>query len=359
MEFDVQPSGGMVDAEAREASLAAPGFGRVFTDHMISARWTEDDGWHDARLEPYAPLVLDPASAVLHYSQSAFEGLKGFRQPDGTVALFRPDRNAARLAASCRRLALPELPVEDFVAACELLTRADIDWVPRTEGSSLYLRPLVIADEVGLMVRPSASVRFLLIASPAGSYFSGPLTPISLWLTQDYVRAVVGGTGAAKCGGNYAASLVAQREAMDHGCDQVVFVDAVEHRWVDELAGSNIFFVLDDGTIVTPELSGAILPGVTRDSVLTLARDSGHKVEERRVGVDEWRDGVRAGRIAEVFACGTAAVLTPIGALKWPGGEATWGDGGPGPVTAELRRTLVDLQYGRAEDPYGWRHPVR
>jgi branched-chain amino acid aminotransferase len=208
------------------------------------------------------------------------------------------------------------------------------------------------------MVRPSASVRFLLIASPAGSYFSGPLTPISLWLTQDYVRAVVGGTGAAKCGGNYAASLVAQREAMDHGCDQVVFVDGVEHRWVDELAGSNIFFVLDDGTIVTPELSGAILPGVTRDSVLTLARDSGRKVEERRVDIDEWRDGVRSGRIAEVFACGTAAVITPIGTLKWAGGEVTAGDGTPGPVTTELRGALVDLQYGRAEDPYGWRHPV-
>ncbi len=359
MQFDIQPSGGMVDAEAREASLVAPGFGRVFTDHMISARWTEDHGWRDARLEPYAPLVLDPASAVLHYSQSAFEGLKAYRQPHGGVALFRPERNAQRLADSCRRLALPELPVEDFVAACELLTRTDADWVPRTEGASLYLRPLVIADEIGLMVRPSASVRFLLIGSPAGSYFSGPLRPISLWLTQEYVRAAVGGTGAAKCGGNYAASLVAQREAMDHGCDQVVFVDGVEHRWVDELAGSNIFFVLNDGTLVTPELSGAILAGVTRDSVLTLARDSGRKVEERRVDVDEWREGVRSGRISEVFACGTAAVLTPIGTLKWSGGEVTAGDGGPGPVTTELRNALIDLQYGRTEDPYAWRHQVR
>src|SRR6195952_1353599 len=204
MQFDLQPSGGMIDAEARSASLAAPGFGRVFTDHMVSARWTEESGGYDARLEAYAPLVMDPASAVLHYSQSVFEGLKAYRQPDGGVALFRPERNAQRLADSSRRLARPELPVEDFGAACELLTRTEADWVPRTEGASLYLRPLVIADEVGLMVRPSASVRFLLSASPAGSYFSGPLHPISLWLTQEYVRAVVGGTGAAKCGGHYA-----------------------------------------------------------------------------------------------------------------------------------------------------------
>jgi branched-chain amino acid aminotransferase len=354
VQFTVQPSGGMVDAESRAASLADPGFGRVFTDHMISARWSAEAGWHDAALVPYGPLVLDPASAVLHYSQSVFEGLKAYRQPDGGVALFRPESNAQRMADSCRRLALPELPVEDFVAACDLLVRTDAGWVPDTEGATLYLRPLMIADEVGLMVRPSDSVRFLLIASPAGSYFTGPLRPISLWLTQEYVRAAAGGTGAAKCGGNYAASLVAQREAMDHGCDQVVFVDAVEHRWVDELAGSNIVFVLDDGTLVTPELSGAILPGVTRDTVLTLARDAGHQVEERRVDVDEWREGARSGRIAEVFACGTAAVITPIGMLKWPGGEVTAGDGTPGATTLALRRQVTDLQYGRTPDSHGW-----
>ena len=354
MQFTVQASGGMVDAESRAASLADPGFGRVFTDHMISARWSPAAGWHDAELVPYGPLVLDPASAVLHYSQSVFEGLKAYRQPDGGVALFRPESNARRMADSCRRLALPELPVADFVAACDLLVRTDADWVPDTEGATLYLRPLMIADEVGLMVRPSDSVRFLLIASPAGSYFSGPLRPISLWLTQEYVRAAAGGTGAAKCGGNYAASLVAQREAMDHGCDQVVFVDAVEHRWVDELAGSNIVFVLDDGTLVTPELNGAILPGVTRDTVLTLARDAGHRVEERRVDVDEWREGARTGRITEVFACGTAAVITPIGTLKWPGDEVTAGDGTPGATTLALRQQVMDLQYGRTPDTHGW-----
>ncbi len=358
MQFNVQPSGGVVDAEARAASLADPGFGRVFTDHMVSARWTRREGWQDGRLMPYEPLVISPAAAVLHYSQSVFEGLKAYRQPGGGVALFRPEANAARMAASCRRLALPELPVADFVSACELLVRTDRAWVPEAEGASLYLRPLLFADEVGLMVRPSDSVRFLLIASPAGSYFSGPLRPISLWLTQDYVRAAPGGTGAAKCGGNYAASLVAQGEAMDHGCDQVVFVDAVGHRWVDELAGSNIFFVLDDGTVVTPELSGAILPGVTRDSVLTLARYAGRKVEERRVDIDEWREGVTSGRVAEVFACGTAAVITPIGMLRWAGGEVSCGDGSPGPTTTELRDTLMDVQYGRSPDPHGWRRQV-
>jgi len=358
VQFQVQPSGAMIDAESRTASLADPGFGRVFTDHMISARWNSAEGWHDAQLMPYGPLVVDPASAVLHYSQSVFEGLKAYRQPDGGVALFRPDRNAERLAESARRLALPELPLDAFIAACDLLVRTDAAWVPDGEAASLYLRPLMIADEVGLMVRPSDSVRFLLIASPAGSYFTGPMRPISLWLTQDFVRAAVGGTGAAKCGGNYAASLVAQREAMDQDCDQVVFVDAVEHRWVDELAGSNIVFVLGDGTLVTPELSGAILPGITRDTVLTLARRAGHRVEERRVDIDEWREGARSGRIAEVFACGTAAVITPIGTLKWPGGEVTAGNGEPGPVTLAMRQRIIDLQYGRSPDPYGWRRRV-
>ena len=346
------------DPEVRAAALTAPGFGRYFSDHMVSALWSTDAGWHDGQLLPYGPLVLDPAAAVLHYSQSVFEGLKAYRQPDGGLALFRPERNAARMAASCRRLALPELPVGDFLAACELLVRADADWVPNGDGDSLYLRPLMFADESSLMVHPSESVRFLVLASPASPYFGGPLRSISLWLTQDYVRAAPGGTGAAKCGGNYAASLVAQREAMLHGCDQVVFVDAVEHRWVDELAGSNIFFVLDDGTVVTPELSGAILPGVTREAVLQLAQSMGRRVEERPVDIEEWRDGARSGRVAEVFAGGTAAVLTPVGSLRWPGGEVTIGDGTPGETTVALRTALMDLQYGRVRDPFGWRHPV-
>ncbi len=358
MKFDLEPASNPLDEAARAALLAAPVFGRSFTDHMVSASWTSQGGWHDARLTAYAPLTVDPASVVLHYGQTVFEGLKAYRQPGGEVALFRPERNALRINASCRRLALPTLPDGAFVGACDLLVRTDIDWVPEGEGASLYLRPFLFADEVGLGVRPSDSVRFLLIASPAGNYFSGPLRPVSLWLSQQYVRAAPGGTGAAKCGGNYAASLVAQQEAIDHGCEQVVFLDAVEHRWVEELGGMNLFFVLDDGTLVTPELTGTILEGITRDSLITLARDLGHSVEERRVDVDEWRKGVADGRVVEVFACGTAAVVTPVGALRWPDGEAIAADGEPGPVTMRLREALLDIQYGRADDRHGWLHPV-
>ena len=358
MQFTVTPSAALVGAEARAAILDSPVFGRSFTDHMVSASWTSARGWHDAGLVPYAPLTVDPASVVLHYGQTVFEGLKAYRQPDGSVALFRPESNAARIDASCARLALPGLPEGFFVEACELLVSTDAEWVPTAEGSSLYLRPFLFADEVGLGVRPSDSVRFLLIASPAGNYFSGPLRPVSLWLSQEYVRAAPGGTGAAKCGGNYAASLVAQQEAITNGCDQVVFLDAVEHRWVEELGGMNLFFVLDDGTLVTPALTGTILEGITRDSLIRLARDLGHPVEERRVDVDEWRKGAADGRVVEVFACGTAAVVTPVGALRWPDGEALAGDGEAGPVTMRLRQALLDIQYGRAADPHGWRHPV-
>jgi branched-chain amino acid aminotransferase len=354
VEFELQPTASPVDAEARAQVLAAPTFGRVMTDNMVSARWTREAGWHEARLTPYAPITLDPASVVLHYGQEVFEGLKAYRQPDGGVAMFRPERNAARMVRSCERLALPAFPEDAFVEACELLVRTDRAWVPEGEGASLYLRPFMYADEVGLGVRPSESAHFLVIASPAGNYFSGPVRPVSLWLSQEYVRAAPGGTGAAKTGGNYAASLVAQQEAIDNGCDQVVFLDAVEHRWVEELGGMNLFLVLDDGTLVTPSLTGTILEGVTRDSVITLARDLGYAVEERKVDVDEWRKGAADGSVVEAFACGTAAVITPIGALRWPGGEAVAGDGQPGEVTTRLRRSLLDIQYGHAEDRHGW-----
>ena len=358
MDFQLQPSTVPLDAEARAAVLAAPVFGRTLTDHMVSIRWTREQGWYDARLEPYAPISMDPACVVLHYGQEVFEGLKAYRQPDGGVAMFRPERNAARMVRSCRRLALPELPEDAFIAACELLVRTEHDWVPDGEGASLYLRPFVYADEVGLGVRPSESARFLVIASPAGNYFSGPLRPVSLWLSQDYVRAAPGGTGAAKTGGNYAASLLAQQEAITNGCDQVVFLDAVERRWLEELGGMNIFLVTDDGRLVTPEISGTILDGITRDSICTLARELGYTVEERKVDVDEWRKGAQDGSVVEVFACGTAAVITPIGALRWPGGEAVAGDGQPGPVTTQLRNALLDIQYGRAKDSHGWLHRV-
>ena len=341
-------------AAERERILANPGFGQHFTDHMVSISWSKDAGWHDAALIPYGPLQIDPACAVLHYAQEIFEGLKAYRHADGSIRAFRPDANGARLARSARRLALPELPVDDFLASIELLVRTDADWVPSGGEASLYLRPFMFAAETFLGVRPAAQVRYLLIASPAGAYFSGGGTGVRIWLSTEYSRAAPGGTGAAKCGGNYAASLAAQLEAAAHGCDQVCFLDTEERHWVEELGGMNVFFVRADGRLVTPELTGTILEGVTRSSILTLGKELGLDVEERRVSVDEWRDGVTSGEISEVFACGTAAVITPIGELAWEGGSAGQAGLPPGDVTSKLRSTLIDIQHGRVADSYGW-----
>jgi branched-chain amino acid aminotransferase len=358
MQFAVKPSDDLTSDADRAEILANPAFGKVFTDHMVTATWTEGEGWHDGALSAYGPTLVDPASVVLHYGQTVFEGMKAYRQPDGGVSLFRPERNALRMAKSAERLALPQLPEDIFLSSLELLVTQDEAWVPNGEGASLYLRPFIWATEVGLGVRPSATALYQLIASPSGNYFSGPLRSVSLWLSQEYTRSAPGGTGAAKCGGNYAASLIAQQEAIANGCDQVVFLDAGEHRWLEELGGMNIFLVLDDGTLVTPEVSGTILEGITRDSIITLAKDLGHTVEERRIDVDEWRKGAVDGTVVEAFACGTAAVITPIGVLRWPGGEAVAGTGEPGAVTMKLRNALMDVQYGRADDTYGWMRRV-
>jgi len=336
--------------------LANPGFGLHFTDHMFLVEWTPETGWADARLQPYGPLSLDPATAVLHYAQEIFEGMKAYRHDDGSVWSFRPEENAARMMRSSQRLALPELPVADFVQAVDALVEVDQRWVPDAAGEkSLYLRPFMIATEKFLGVRPSQHVTFLVIASPAGSYFKGGVKPVSLWLSEDYTRAGRGGMGAAKTGGNYASSLVAQQQATAQGCDQVVFLDGQEGKYVEELGGMNLYFVFDDGTIVTPE-TGTILEGITRASVIELAGKLGHQVVERRLSIEEWRDGVTSGRITEIFACGTAAVITPVGSLKWDGGEA------PAPastdLTMQVRQALVDVQYGRAEDAFGWMHRI-
>ncbi|MDP2771922.1 MAG: branched-chain amino acid aminotransferase [Nocardioides sp.] len=334
--------------------LANPGFGVHFTDHMFLVEWTPETGWHNARIEPYGPLSMDPATAVLHYAQETFEGMKAYRHDDGSVWMFRPEENAARMVRSSKRLAFPELPVEDFMQAVDALVAVDGRWVPDPAGEkSLYLRPFMIATEVFLGVRPSQHVTFLVIASPAGAYFKGGVKPVTLWLTEDYTRAGRGGMGAAKTGGNYASSLVAQQEATAQGCDQVVFLDAQEGKYVEELGGMNLYFVHDDGRIVTPE-TGTILEGITRASIIELAGKLGHQVEERKFSIDEWRDGVSSGRITEIFACGTAAVVTPVGSLKWDGGET------PAPagtdLTMRVRQALVDIQYGRAEDTFGWMH---
>jgi branched-chain amino acid aminotransferase len=338
----------------REEILADPGFGQYFTDHMFLAKWTPEDGWDHARVVPYGPLTLDPATAVLHYAQEVFEGLKAYAHDDGSTWLFRPEANAARMQRSSHRLALPELPTEWFLGSIRALLEADGAWVPHGEEKSLYLRPFMFASERFLGVRPARHVTYAVIASPAGAYFPGGVKPVDIWLTTEYGRAGAGGTGAAKCGGNYASSLLPQQEAYANGCQQVAFLDSSEHKYVEELGGMNLFFVYADGSMVTPSLSGSILPGITRESVLTLAKDLGHEASERRVSFDEWRDGTADGSIVEVFACGTAAVITPIGSLKWDGGEAVAGDGATAKVATEIRQALVDIQYGRAEDRHGW-----
>ncbi|MGN6132659.1 MAG: branched-chain amino acid aminotransferase, partial [Nocardioidaceae bacterium] len=281
-----------------------------------------------------------------------------YRHADGSVWTFRPEENAARMIRSSKRLALPELPVEDFIACVDALVRADQRWVPDAAGEkSLYIRPFMFASETFLGVRPSKHVTYMVICSPAGAYFSKGVKPVTIWLSEDYARAGVGGTGAAKTGGNYASSLVAQQEATENGCDQVVFLDTVDRRWVEELGGMNLYFVMDDGTVVTPALSGSILEGITRASIIELCGKLGHQVEERKLSIDEWREGVASGRITEVFACGTAAVVTPVGTLKWRGGEVG-NDEETGPLTLKIRQALVDIQYGRAEDSFGWLHRV-
>jgi len=359
--FTRTPSASPRSAPEVAALLENPGFGRVFTDHMVTIRWTEAEGWHDAQLGPYASIPMDPATNVLHYGQAIFEGLKAYRLPDGSIATFRPEANARRFQRSAARLAMPELPEELFLASIEALVQQDAAYVPDDPEKSLYLRPFMFSTEVGLGVRPANEYLFVLIASPAGAYFSGGVQPVSVWLSTEYVRAAPGGTGEAKCAGNYAASLVAQAQAAAEGCDQVVWLDATEHRWVEEMGGMNLYFVYgegDDARIVTPELTGSLLAGVTRDSLLTVAKDLGLGAEEGRINVDEWREGNASGELTEVFACGTAAVITPVGQVKSAAHSWTVGDGTPGPVTMRLRHALLDIQTGRAEDTHGWLRPV-
>jgi branched-chain amino acid aminotransferase len=360
LSFTVELRSDPLPDDQREALLSDPGFGKTFTDHMALATWTSGRGWHDAKVTAYGPLSLYPSAAVLHYAQEIFEGMKAYRHADGSVWTFRPEVNATRFARSAERLALPQLPAKDFIESIRAVVATDEKWVPggNTEEASLYLRPFMFASESFLGVRPAAEVTYCVIASPAGPYFAGGLKPVSIWLSTSYTRAAPGGTGAAKAGGNYAASLAAQVEATANGCDQVAFLDAVDRRWVEELGGMNLFFVYRDGTIVTPALTGTILEGVTRSSILELADDLDLKVDERRISVDEWRDGAASGEITEVFACGTAAVVTPVGRLAWQGGEVVIGDqdinGGVGSVTSSIRQTLLDVQYGRAADSHGW-----
>ena len=360
MKIILNPNQNPASDADRTAKIAAGGFGKYYTDNMVIAEWSESTGWGDAQLRAYGPLSIDPAMSVLHYGQEIFEGLKAYSQPDGGVSLFRPEANAERFRKSAIRLALPELPVEDFVATVEALVRQDIKWVPQNVGESLYIRPFMFASEVGLVVRPSNHATNMVITTPASAYFN-PNKAVTVWISTEYVRAAPGGTGAAKTGGNYAGSLLAQKQAAQEGCDQVVWLDSQERKWVEEMGGMNLYFVKgkgSDATIFTPRLTGTLLAGITRDSILTVAKDLGYKVEEGMISTDEWRDGIASGEITEIFACGTAAVVSPVGAAKSAQGTWVTGDGQPGPITMQIRETLLGIQHGTIEDKHGWNRRV-
>ncbi len=356
--FAFEPSASPVPDDERSRLIADPGFGRVFTDHMALIRYSSAHGWHEPRITARKPITVDTAMSVLHYAQEIFEGMKAYRHADGRVALFRPDANARRLQDSARRMAMPELPAELFVQSVDALVRTDRAWIPDGEEASLYLRPFMFASEVFLGVKPADEYIYAVIASAVGGYFKKGAPSVSVWATREYTRAAPGGTGAAKTGGNYAASLIALAEANRNGCEQVVFLDAVERRWVEELGGMNVFFVFEDGSLQTPPLGGTILAGITRDSLIQLARDEGLTVREEPYSIDQWRADAESGRLTEAFACGTAAVVTPIGTVKSAEGEFSIGGQSVGPMTQRLRSRLVDLQRGRAADPHGWVHYV-
>ena len=360
--FNVERTSNPTSPERLAEILANPGFGHYRTDHMVTIDWTEDKGWHNAAVVPYAPISLDPVASVLHYGQAIFEGLKAYRQPDGSIKTFRPEANAERMQRSAERMAMPKLPTELFIESLRMLVDIDQDWVPAAGGEeSLYLRPFMIATEPSLGVRPANSYTFMLVASPAGAYFKGGINPVSVWLSEDYVRACPGGTGAAKFAGNYAASLVAQAQATEKGCDQVVWLDAIERTYVEEMGGMNLFFVYgtgNDARVVTPRLSGSLLPGVTRASILQVAQDLGYSVSEELVSTKSWRDDALSGAMSETFACGTAAVITPVGEVKSNHGDFTIGGGVSGEITMQLRETLTGIQRGTIDDTHGWMHTL-
>ena len=345
-----KPNPDALSEAKRNEILADPGFGKHFTDHMVDICWSVQGGWHRPRVQPYGPISLDPAAAVLHYAQEIFEGMKAYRHADGSIWTFRPEANAERMQRSARRMALPELPTEYFIESLKELIAYDGAWVPSAPDTSLYLRPFMFAKEAFLGVRPANKVNYYVIASPAGAYFPGGLAPVKIWLSTEYARAGKGGTGAAKTGGNYASSLVAQAEAYEQGCDQVLFLDSAEDRYLEELGGMNVVLVKKDGTLITP-MSDSILEGITRDSILQLAEDRGHAVERRRVSIDEWREGAASGDIVEAFACGTAAVVAPIGLLK--AADFTI-EHTQTSVALSLREELTGIQYGKVEDRHGW-----
>ncbi len=333
------------------------GFGTIFTDHMFKMDYDPDKGWHSPRIEPYQSLTIDPATMVLHYAQEVFEGLKAYRTASGNIQLFRPKDNFKRFNRSCRRMCIPEID-ESFVLDClKELVRIEKDWVPSEPGTSLYIRPNVIAMDPYLGVRASKTYLFYIIFSPVGAYYPEGFNPVKIWVTKEYVRSVRGGVGEAKTAGNYAASLYGGEIAKKEGYTQVLWLDGVEQKYIEEVGSMNIFFVIDD-VVVTPQLNGSILPGITRDSVISLAKSWGLTVQEKRVSIDEILAAHTSGRLKEIFGSGTAAVISPVGKLKYEDQVVTIGDGGVGPISQKLFDTLMNIQYGIDDDPMGWVEPI-
>lgn len=329
------------------------GFGVHYTDHMLIIDHTEGIGWHDARVVPYAPITLDPAAMVLHYALESFEGLKAYRTPSDEVRLFRPDKNAERMIRTNARMCLPALPVEDFVQAVKAIVKVDADWVPRAEGTSLYIRPFVIATEAHLGVRAAKSHQFIIICSPVGAYYESGINPVKIFVEDEYTRACPGGTGFTKCGGNYAASLISQVKAHDLGYEQTLWLDGVEHKYVEEVGSMNCFFKIG-GTVYTAPCVGTVLPGVTRMSCIDLMRHWGIPVSEERLPIADVMAASRGGKLEEVFGTGTAAVISPVGELRFEGEVAQIGGGKIGEVTKRLYDTLTGIQWGKLPDEHGW-----
>lgn len=333
------------------------GFGVHFSDHMFQMQYTPDLGWHQPRIEPYAPFQLDPATMVLHYGQGIFEGLKAYRTADDAIQLFRPRDNFDRLNHSARKLCIPEIDIDFIMSALKELLRLEKDWIPSAAGTSLYIRPAIIATDPYLGVRASRTYLFFIILSPVGAYYAEGFNPVKILVTREHVRAVRGGVGDTKTMGNYAASLLAGKKAHDAGYTQVLWLDGVDQKYVEEVGSMNIFFVID-GELVTPALSGSILPGITRDSVLQLARQSAMKVSERKISIDEVLEAHTTGRLSEMFGSGTAAVISPVGEIKYEERVLTIGDGTVGPVAQRFFDAIMDIQYNRVEDTMGWIEPV-
>ena len=333
------------------------GFGKIFTDHMFVMNYTEGKGWHDPRIEPFHNISLSPAAMVYHYGQEMFEGLKAYKNPDGNVYLFRPDMNAKRTNATNDRLVIPQLPVEDFVQAVSAVVDVDSVWIPTEPGTSLYIRPFIIATDEFLGVAPSKTYLFMVILSPSGAYYESGLAPVGIWIEDEYVRAVRGGIGFAKTGGNYAASLIAQQKAHDAGYSQVLWLDGVERKYIEEVGAMNIFFKIA-GKVVTPALSGSILPGITRDSTIQLCKEWGYEVQERKISAEELLQAQKDGTLEEVFGTGTAAVISPVGKLRYQDEVMTIGNGETGPLSMKLYETITGIQTGKLEDTKGWRVKV-